>query len=143
MTTTQQQAQALVDELMERNKLGDQFTHSIPSDWPIEAWHLLLTVESELWDMESLHRWIAGFVYTPEEIVRILARSPNWHVRSNVASKRNLPKDLFALMAKDEDEAVRGSIAQNKKTPMEILQSLKDDPTETVRRIVQFRLKTK
>lgn len=140
MKPTQLQAQALVDELMMKNKVGEQFSHNVPSDWPIEAWHLLLNVESEFWDTESLHFWVAGHVYTPEEIVRILAMSSYGRVRCRIADKRNLPKDMFATLAKHEDEGVRSCIAQNKKTPLEVVKSLKNDSSEIVRRIVNFQL---
>lgn len=140
MTISQREAQALVDELMAKNKATDQFTESVPEDWPIEAWRLLLAAESKCWDIESLHCWIANHVYAPEEIVRALATSPHRRVRSWIASKRNLPKDLFSTMAKDEDETIRSSIARNKKAPLEVVESLKDDPAETVRRVVQYRL---
>jgi len=140
MNIGQQEAQALVDELVEKNKATDQFSESVPDDWPIEACRLLLTAESELWDIESLHCWITNHVYAPEEIVRVLAKSPYRRVRSWTASKRNLPKDLFAVMAQDEDETIRCSIARNKKAPLAVVESLKDDPAETVRRAVQYRV---
>jgi hypothetical protein len=143
MTITPQQAQALVDELVMKNKIGDQFTHSVPEDWPIESWRLLLKAECECWDTENLHCWIASHVYAPEEIVRILAQSSEWRVRSRISEKRNLPKDLFLVMAKDEDEGVRQHVARNKKTPLEVVESLKNDPAETVRRLVKMRLDPK
>jgi hypothetical protein len=143
MTITPQQAQTLVDELVTKNKVGDQFTHNVPDDWPIEAWRLLLKAECECWDTENLHCWIAGHVYAPEEIVRTLAQSPVRRVRWRVAEKRNLPKDLFAVMAKDDSEGVRQCIACNKKAPLEVIESLKNDPAETVRRLVKNRLAVK
>jgi hypothetical protein len=141
MKVSQQKAQALVDKLLEKNKVTDQFSEPVPDDWPIEAWRLLLNAESECWDIESLHCWIAHHVNAPEEIIRTLAKSPYRRVRSWVASKRNLPKDLFAVMAQDEDETIRSRIAQNKKTPLKVIESLKDDPEENVRRVVRYRQK--
>jgi hypothetical protein len=140
MKTHQQNAQVLVERFMEQNIITNQFTEPVPEDWPIEAWRLLLKVKSEFWDTESLHCWIVHHVYTPEEIVRLLAISPNRRVRSWVASKRNLPKDLFVILSRDEDETVRSRIAQNKKAPREVMESLKDDPSESVRRVVQYNL---
>lgn len=140
MKIKQQNVQALVEELIEKNKLTDQFSEPVPEDWPIEAWRLLLNTESECWDTESLHCWIAHHVYAPEEIIRVLAKSPYRRVRSWVASKRNLPKDLFEVMAQDKDETIRSRIAQNKKAPLKVVESLKNDPAESVRRVVQYRL---
>lgn len=128
------------DKLMKENSVGDTFSTDVPPDWPVEAWEYLLGIKSDLWDEENLHFWISHHTYAPEKIVRLLAQSPYWRVRSRIAQKRNLPEDLFKIMSEDGDEAVRSSIAQNKKTPATIVQSLINDPAETVRRVVQYRL---
>jgi hypothetical protein len=130
----------LVDELMASNSSGDQFGHSVPSDWPLEAWLLLLDSRSSQWDTESLHFWLAGHVNAPEQIVRILAGSPHMRVRWRIARKRKLPVDLFEVLAHDEDEGVRNSIAENKKTPREVLARMLADPSASVRRLVEARL---
>lgn len=133
-------AHRLVSEIIAHNSAGDQFTHSVPPDWPIEAWRILLKAKSDQWDTENLHFWLAGHVNAPNEVVRALAASPTMRVRWRIARKRNLPLDLFALLAGDEDEGVRSSIAENKKTPHEVLVRLISDPSESVRRVVELRL---
>lgn len=140
MTDESDRGHALVDELIVRNSEGDQFTHHVPIDWPIEAWRILLEAKSAKWDIESLHFWLAGHVNAPDEIVRTLASSPFTRVRWRIARKRNLPADLFAFMASDEDEGVRSSLAENKKTPRDVLIMLNSDASESVRRVVKLRL---
>jgi hypothetical protein len=135
--------QSLVSELMSRNKIGDQFSHDVPPDWPIEAWRLLLGEKSDQWDTESLHFWLAHHVYAPDEIVRILAASPSRRVRWRIAQKRNLPLDLFEMLATDHDEGIRRSVAENKKAPRDVIEMLRADPSESVRRLAESRLAPK
>lgn len=130
----------LVSRLIQENKHSNEFTSPIPENWPIEAWRLLMQTDSELWSTESLHMWIAGHTYAPEEVVRILSASPSERVRWRVASKRNLPKDLFSVLASDECDGVRQSIVRNRKAPLEVLENLRNDPSLVVRKLVEMRL---
>jgi hypothetical protein len=137
---TSQELQSQVDALMEENKVGENFSACIPSDWPTEAWRMVLNSESPHWDQECLHVFVARHVHAPAEIVRELATSPYWRVRVTIAMKRNLPKDLFPILAQSPDEAVRSTIAANKKAPITVIESLKNDEAESVREMVGRRL---
>lgn len=142
MTSSNDHAKEMVDDLVLANSSGNHFSHSIPNTWPIDAWLLLLNAHSDQWDTESLHCWIAHHAHAPEEVVRILASSPSRRVRTWIANKRNLPNDLFLALSHDDDETVRQAIARNKKTPTTIVELLKDDPIDTVRNIAISRLRT-
>lgn len=139
-STSEKEARDLVNCLMHKNSSSDAFDHAIPSGWPIEAWRILLDVRSSKWGLDCFHVWIAGHVYAPEEIIRILAKNTERRVRMRVAEKRNLPSDLLWELARDCDEGVRQSVARNKKTPVKILEYLADDQSDAVRGLVKLRL---
>jgi len=140
-STSEKEAMELVNCLIDENSSSDSFNDAIPSNWPIEAWRILLDVRSEKWDLAHFHTWIAGHAYAPEEIVRMLAKNTERRVRMRVAEKRNLPTDLFLELAKDCDEGVRQSVARNKKTPKDIMRYLENDRSNAVRDLVKLQLK--
>jgi hypothetical protein len=78
--------------------------------------------------------WVAYNKTVPIEMLEILARDADSHVRHMVAEKRKLPEHLQLLLARDSDESVRARIAYNAKVTRRALELLKDDPWEPLAR---------
>lgn len=129
----------LVEDFMANHCVDGEFPPAVPPEWPLEAWSTLSNLESEHWDTESLHFWLAGQAGAPAVLLRRLATSRFLRVRWRVARRRTLPEDLFAALADDADEGVRNSVAENEKTPRDVLRKLEADASEAVRRLARSR----
>jgi hypothetical protein len=61
----------------------------------------------------AMRFWVAQNKTVPVEVLRLLAKDPDPHVRGAVAAKRKLPSDLQLLLAADPDDGVRDRLAAN------------------------------
>ena len=90
---------------------------------------------------EHVRQWVASNPNTPPEILAMLAKDGNEHVRQWVASNTNTPPEILAMLAKDGHEHVRQWVASNTNTPPEILAMLAKDGNEDVRTMCSIKYK--
>lgn len=77
--------------------------------------------------------WLLSVESVPLEILKVLAKDVDPHVRYSVAEKRKLDEELFDALSRDPDESVRERIAYNRKTPAAIVDRLTNDNASFVR----------
>lgn len=63
----------------------------------------------------DMRRWVAHNKTVPIEILAVLARDPDSHVRLMVAMKRKLTLDILERLADDDDESVRLRVAMHRR----------------------------
>lgn len=99
----------------------------------------------ELWrDVISrypdMRQWVAHNKTVPIDILAVLARDPDNHVRLMVAMKRKLTQEILETLAVDNDESVRLRVAMHRRTSREVLERLANDPWVRVREVAGRKL---
>lgn len=102
-------------------------------DAPLDVWMNLVEHHPEFRFAIAHNKTI------PDEVLRLLARDPDWRVRQGVASKRRCPPDILAVLATDENESIASTVAGHPNTPPEALLALADHPWKVIREKVARR----
>jgi hypothetical protein len=69
----------------------------------------------------------------PNEIMEILARDSDWHVRCDIAQKRKASTAVLEELSSDSAPVVRATVASNPRTPEALLRRLLNDSEPSVR----------
>ncbi|MBW5468496.1 HEAT repeat domain-containing protein [Brevibacillus formosus] len=112
----------------------DEYLRAAWDEAPLDVWHEVIQ------KYPDMSFWVAQNKTVPIEILKLLAKHPEWRVRSMVASKNKLPEELQVKLAHDPDFSVRKSIAANKKATLKALQILVDEQYDDLRKLVLARI---
>jgi hypothetical protein len=101
---------------------------------PLPVWLEIINTHPES------RRSVAWNKTIPVEVMEILARDLNWHIRCDIAAKRKTPPALLEQLSVDPEPLVRQTVASNPKAPETLLRQLLQDSEPLVRAAAASRL---
>ncbi len=73
---------------------------------------------------------------TSADLLILLSKNPEWHIREAVASHPHTPEQTLQMLAKDQDDKVRAALIHNQQVPPYLVDRLIEDASPLVRRAI-------
>lgn len=104
---------------LRRSEVPEEYYRANHDEAPSEVWMDVYRSRPDLAVYIALNQSAV-----PGEVLELLARDPEWGVRSTVARRPDLSLKLLSELASDADEAVRTGVIANPRTTKDILEGI-------------------